>query len=231
MTDNRDIYKTLLVSQSGKGKTYSFRNLNPETTGFINTENKPLPFKNRFKFHARPLKFPGALQALKDYSANPEIDVIVIDSLSAVMEMLLEECRANYRGFDIWSNYNQRIGEYIKLIKQAPKEVFVTAHYETLNLEGDQEKRVKVKGKEWEGVIEKEFTLVLYADAKFKESTADYFFRLAGEGLSAKCPPGIFGEGTIKIQNDCQFILDKLRDFTDYQPEARAAVAASTESA
>lgn len=220
MTENRDIYKVLLVSQSGKGKTYSFRNLNPTSTGFINTENKPLPFRNQFQFHARPKKFAGALAALQDYSKNDAIDCIVIDSLSAVMEMLLEECRANYRGFDIWSNYNQRIAEYIRAIKEAPKEVFVTAHYETLNLEGDQEKRVKVKGKEWEGVIEKEFTLVLYADAKFQDDKASYFFRLAGEGLSAKCPPDIFGEGIIKIQNDCQYVLDKLRDFTGYQRPA-----------
>ena len=47
----RDYYKVLLVSQSGKGKTYSFRNMNPDTTGFVNVENKPLPFKNNFKFN------------------------------------------------------------------------------------------------------------------------------------------------------------------------------------
>ena len=49
----RDYYKVLLVSLSGKGKTYSSRNLNPETTGFINMENKPLPFKNTFKHQKR----------------------------------------------------------------------------------------------------------------------------------------------------------------------------------
>ena len=48
---SRDYYKVLLVSQSGKGKTYSAKNLNPETTGFINVENKPLSFKNSFKYH------------------------------------------------------------------------------------------------------------------------------------------------------------------------------------
>lgn len=217
MNANRDIFKILFVSQSGKGKTYSFRNLNEETTGFINAENKPLPFKARYKYHAKPQKFPGALQALKDYIENPEIDVIVIDSLSAIMDMLLEECRANFRGFDIWSTYNQRISEYLKLIKAANKEIFVTAHYETLNLEGDQEKRVKVKGKEWEGVIEKEFTMVLYADAKFKdENRAEYFFRLAGEGISAKCPPGIFPESSNRIPNDAQYVLDQIREFTGY---------------
>ena len=43
----RDYYKVLLVGQSGRGKTFSFRNMNPDTTGFINVEDKPLPFKNK----------------------------------------------------------------------------------------------------------------------------------------------------------------------------------------
>jgi hypothetical protein len=39
----REAYKIAIVSSSGRGKTYSFRNLDPATTGFINIENKPLP--------------------------------------------------------------------------------------------------------------------------------------------------------------------------------------------
>ena len=42
--------------------------------------------------------------------------------------------------------YNEEIGKFNMLIKRIQKEVFVTAHYEILNLEGDAEKRVKVKG-------------------------------------------------------------------------------------
>jgi hypothetical protein len=34
----------------------------------------------------------------------------------------------------------------LKEIKSIDKEIIVVAHYETLNVEGDQEKRVKVKG-------------------------------------------------------------------------------------
>jgi hypothetical protein len=209
----RDFYKILLVSQTGKGKTYSFRNMDPNTTGFINVENKPLPYKNNYKYHAKPKKFSGVRKALEDYSNNPDIDVIVIDSLSAVFELLIKEMRDNYSGWDVWNNYNKIIGEFLESVKNVEKEVFITAHYEILNTEGEAEKRVKVKGKEWEGVIEKEFTMVFYTDSKFTRGEPEYMFRLAQEGTSAKCPPEIFGNGVYTIPNDSKMVLDKIKEF------------------
>jgi hypothetical protein len=222
MTTNRDYYKVLLVSQSGKGKTYSFRNMNQDTTGFINVENKPLPFKNNFKYHARPKKYAGVLKALEDYASNPDIEVIVIDSLSAVFEILIKEMRDNYSGWDVWGNYNKLIGEFLERIKNVQKEIFLTAHYEILNSEGEPEKRVKVKGKEHEGTIEKEFTMVLYADSKFTRGVPEYNFRLAQEGTSAKCPPEIFGPDIYSVPNDSKMVFDKIKEFT--REEKRIAV-------
>jgi hypothetical protein len=213
MNETRDYYKVMLVGQSGKGKTFSARNMDPNTTGFINIENKPLPFKNSFKYHARPKTYTGALKALEDYAANPEIDCIFIDSFSGYIDLLLEGMREKYKGYDIWSNYNQKIGEFFKKLKDAEKEVFVNAHYESLSVEADKEKRVKVKGKEWEGVVEKEFTVVLYADSRLMPNGKyEYFFVTAGEGVSAKCPPGLFGD-KLKLDNDCNMLLEMIHKF------------------
>jgi hypothetical protein len=212
MSSSRDFYKVLILSQSGKGKTFSARNLDPQKTGFINIENKPLPFRAPFKYHGKPKAYTGALNALRDYSANPEIETIFVDSLSAFSDLLLEEMREKYKGFDIWSNYNTKIAEFLKLVKLAEKEVFVTGHYEILNIEGAPEKRAKVKAKEWEGLIEKEFTVVLYADSKFKDNKNEHFFVTQGDGLSAKCPPDLLDNLT-KIPNDCKVILEKILKF------------------
>lgn len=149
---NRDYYKILYVSQSGKGKTYSFRNMNPETTGFINVEDKPLPFKNNFKHHGRPTSVIESKTILKQYSENPEIECIVFDSLSAYLDMVLAEARATKKGFDIWNLYNEEVGKFFKFLKSIQKEVFITAHYEWIQDEGGaKERRIKTKGKEWEG--------------------------------------------------------------------------------
>jgi hypothetical protein len=209
----RDFYKILLVGAPGKGKTYSFRKLNKEKTGFVNAENKPLSFEGTFKYHARPKKFAGAIKAIEDYASNSEIEVIVVDSLSAIFDMLIEEMRANFKGYDIWDNYNRSVTRLMNVIKGVQKEVILTAHYEIINIEGEPEKRVKTKGKEWEGMIEREFTVVLYADSKFKDDKPEYFFRLAAEGSSTKCPPGIFGEDVYKVPNDSAHVLSKVVEF------------------
>jgi hypothetical protein len=215
MNQERDYYKILLVGQSGNGKTYSFRDMDPNTTGFINVENKPLPFKNKFKYHKRISRYSEVLETLVEYAKNPEITSIVVDSFSAYGDLLLAEARKTKKGFDIWSMYNDEIGRFMTAMKWVPKEVFVTAHYEILNLEGAQEKRVKVKAKEWESVVEKEFTIVMFADKKFNEKgKPEYYYQLVGEGMSAKCPPDLFGQDTYSITNDGNMIFNTILNYT-----------------
>lgn len=208
----RDFYKLFLVSQSGKGKTFSARNLDRKSTGFINVENKPLPFKGAFENHVRCNSYSEAYQALIDFAKDPNIECIFFDSFSAYVDLLLLECRKTKKGFDIWNMYNEEIGKLFNLIKRIPKEVYVTGHYEVLTPEGSAEKRIKVKGKEWEGIIEKEFTIVLYADRKLNDKKeTEAWFDLALEGSSSKCPPDMF-EGN-KIPNDCEYIQKHILEY------------------
>lgn len=213
---SRDFYKILLVSQSGKGKTYSFRNMNPKTTGFVNAENKPLPFKNQFEHHERPTNTAETKQALKKLGDDPNIECIVLDSLSAYLDMLLLESRATKKGFDIWNNYNEEVGKLFNFIKSINKEVFITAHYEWIQDEnGAKERCIKTKGKEWSGILEKEFTIVLYADREIDKTSkkVNAWFDMALENSSSKCPPDIFGEDVFKIPNDSNFVLEKILEF------------------
>jgi hypothetical protein len=211
----RDYYKILLVSQSGKGKTYSFRNLNQETTGFINGENKPLPFKNNFKYHGKPTASGGVFAALKAYAENKEINCIVIDSLSAVLDMFLTEAKASKKGYDIWNYYNELISKFLSEVKKVEKEVFLTAHYEWIQDEnGAKERRTKTQGKTWEGWIEKEFSIVMFVDRRLDEDKkVEAWFDLALDASSSKCPPEIFGESTFRIPNDSNFVLEKILEF------------------
>ncbi len=210
----RDYYKVLLVGPSGDGKTYSFRNMNPETTGFINVENKPLPFPNKFKNHKKCNSWQEAYETLAEYAKNPQIDCIVFDSFSAYTEMLLAEARATKKNFDIWNMYNDNIGLLLSRVKKVKKEVFITAHYEILGIEGAMEKRVKAKGKEWEGLIEKEFSLVLYSGKRLTDKgVPEYFYNAFQEGTSAKCPPDLL-KG-LKIPNDTNEIFQDIKKFTN----------------
>lgn len=65
--------------------------------------------------------------------------------------------------------------------------------------------------KEFEGLVEKDFTIVLYADSKMGDKGPEYFFNCFQEGTSAKCPRDLFK--TNKIPNDYNFIVKALDEF------------------
>lgn len=211
-------YKILLIGESGGGKTYSFRNMNKDTTMYINGENKPLPFKGNFKYTMIPNYAQDYLAFLQQGSQNSAIDCIIVDSFSSFIDALLLQARATKTGYEIWSYYNEQIGKFNDYIKKVQKPVFVVAHYEILTDEvgGMKKKRAKVKGNEWSGFIEKDYTVVVYAESKveFGETKAKHFFTLQADGVnSAKTPPDIFGSEIIVIDNDSNLVLTKIREF------------------
>jgi hypothetical protein len=207
-------YQIVIVGSSGKGKTYSFRNMNPETCGFINMESKPLPFLNKFKNYYVPNNWQDAYTKLIEYAKDPKITEVVLDSFSAYMDSVLKTARETKKGFDIWNLYNEEIGKILYIFKKYPKDIITCAHYEWIQTEeGAIEKRIKVKGKEWEGMIEKEFTIVLYADVKVQDKKREYYLKLNTDGKdSAKCPPLFIKDEQDSIPNDSNELLTHIRN-------------------
>lgn len=212
-------YKVLLIGASGKGKTYSFKNLAQagNKTLFINVENKPLPFKGKFAHEVVPTTPLECRNFIQKGSISTNFDIILFDSFSAYADLLLADSRKAKKGYDIWNYYNENIGNLNEVIKNTQKEVFVTAHYEIVGDEitGVRERRAKVKGKEWEGQIEKDYTIVLYAEAiPIIGSKPKRVFTLVTDGTnSAKTPPEIFGEDILQIENDSKLVFDKIKEF------------------
>ena len=220
LTKPRDYYKVGIISPSGKGKTYAFRNMSPKTTAFINVENKPLPFLNQFVHYETPSKWGEVLNLMNKYSKEPGIDCVIIDSVSAFMDMVLLDCRRLYKNYDIWSKYNEYLAQFLDYMKRIKKDAFITGHWEVLNVEGAAQRRIKVKGKEWEGLVEKEFTMIIYAGSKAvtdADMPPNYFFKLIPADVdSLKVPPGMLKllGGKSTIPNDAKVILDAIREFT-----------------
>ena len=210
-------YKILLPGGSGKGKTMSARNMDKDKTLFMNIENKPLPFKGDFKNTTFPTTVQMVLDGIRDGSKDPTINSLFIDSFSAFLDLNMAEARATKKGFDIYNLYNENIGKFNDYVKKCKKEVFVTAHYEILQdeISGTKERRVKVNGKQWEGMFEKDYTIVLYTESKPNPSgRPSHYFTLVNDGTtSAKCPPDIFGEDVLTIDNDCKLVFDKIQEF------------------
>lgn len=207
-------YQFMIVGSPGRGKTYSFINMNPTTCGFINMEGKPLPFINKFENYYCPNNWQDAYSKLIEYAKNDKITEVVFDSFSSYMDSILKTARETKKGFDIWNMYNEEIGKLMFIIKKYPKDIFLTAHYEWIQTEeGAIEKRIKVKGKEWEGMVEKEFTIVTYADVQIKDGKKYYNLKLNTDGKdSAKCPPIFMVNNLDIIPNDCNIFLQHVRE-------------------
>lgn len=206
-------YQFALVGMSGRGKTMAFRNMDPETTGYINMENKPMPFLNKFKHYSTPNNWQECYQKIIEYAKDSSIKVVIVDSFSAYIDSVLKTARDTKRGFDIWNYYNEEIGKFLYVIQNIRKHIIVTAHYEWVETdEGAIEKRIMVKGKEWKGMVESKFTIVHYADMKVEDKKRKYFITLNSDGKSsAKTPPMFLdSEDQDQMENDYNTFIVKV---------------------
>jgi hypothetical protein len=211
---NKQPYQFLLIGMPGRGKTMALRNMNVETTGFVNMESKPLPFINQFKHYSTPNNWQECYQKLIEYAKDSTIQVVILDSFSAYVDSLLKTARDTKKGFDIWNYCNEEIGKLQYIIKKYPKHIVVLGHYEWVETEeGAVEKRLAVKGKEWKGMLEKDYTIVHYADVSIVDGKRNYFITLNSDGRSsAKTPPMFLEEGEEKIVNDYNIFIERVND-------------------
>lgn len=212
-----DYAKVLIIAPSGYGKTFLSKTADFEKVGFINTEQKPLPFKGNFKFHGKPKTWSGFIKNLEDYGNNPEIESIIIDSQSMALDTLHSEMKQNFKGFDVYSNYNTQVKRYLDLMKAIQKDIIVTSHDESIVVDGYKQKRAKVHGKEFEGRLEAHYTIVLFAGKKLEDNKPKYFLRTFEEDTSSKCPEGLFpdkkGDNYLEIANDAAYIFKCLKEY------------------
>lgn len=204
-----------IVGPSGSGKSTSLRNMPLATTAFCDAERKGMPFRTTAELHK-----PDTIRGFKDWFnkqvKNPEIHAIVIDSMTALVDMLQTECEASYKGFDIWKYYNDGIGELCRLFKTSGKCVVITALDEIVqmpDLAGNMvtQRRIYVQGKEWANKgIESECLAVWYSHGRrAKDSgSVDYLFGTQTDGTTkAKSPQ--FWELNNPEPNDLFAILSK----------------------
>lgn len=212
-----DFGKILVIAPSGYGKTFLSKTADFEKTGFVNSEQKPLPFKGNFKFQGKPKTWAGFLKNIEDFSKNPEIKNIIIDSQSMGFDMLHNEMQANFKGFDVYSNYNKQLAKYFDLIRSIEKDVIVLSHDETVVEQGFKQRKAKVQGKQYEGRVEAYYTVVLFADKRVKDGKPEYFLRTFAEDTSTKCPESLFpdksGNNFLEIPNSADYIFKALEQY------------------
>ena len=204
----------IVVGKSGSGKSTSLRNLNPATTAVLNIERKQLPFKGAMKFKNVGIPDLNTFNAaFKKAVESTDIDTIVIESFTSLVEMIYREADIRFKGFDVWSFYNKEIDRILNMSKNTNKYIIFLAIDGAYDGEdGVQERFVAVDGNRWKKRVEKEFVLCLFTDNYYGEGQTKFQFRTQSNGKdSAKSPMEMFDE--LMIPNDLALVINKCEEY------------------
>lgn len=224
----------LILGDSGTGKTSSFRNMPWDETTFVDSERKGLSWDSLEYPMPSDLRICATADEVEKAMFNGSRRNVVLDSLSKYIELVDSWANATFSGHEVWAQHNLRLQRFFERIKSTKQTFICTAIPEILTLNGsdgttpENMRRVRVRGKGWEGNIEKEFAFVLCTtykiDMKAQPVPATrFYFQTASYGINrAKTPIGVFKD--MYIDNDVAAVL---RVLEEREARVAARVAAS----
>ena len=128
---------TLIIAESGSGKSTSIRNLDPKETFIINIANKPLPFKGwKSKYTQISKENPkgnmtsasssaGIIKAMNHVNDNmPHIKNLVIDDWQYMSSFEYFD-RANEKGYDKFTQIASNLAQVAKMPKDLRDDLYV----------------------------------------------------------------------------------------------------------
>jgi len=169
MSENTQL--VLIGGKSATGKSASLMGLrDPERVAYMNCENnKRLPFPAKFTQAnvTDPLQVQQTMEAL---TGNPKYDVIVVDTLTYLMDMYETQYVLNStNSMKAWGEYAQFFKRLMQEgVAKSDKQIIFTAHTSDIYNEGDMvtETMVKVKGSLMNQGIESYFSTVIASSKK-----------------------------------------------------------------
>lgn len=213
---------TLILGESGTGKSTSLRNLNPKNTLLIQCINKPLPFPSKDWTVRNRKTNPNGNVFRTDNSENiikaiqmSDAEVVIIDDYQAVMvNELMNKC--NERGYDKFTSIGKNAWDVFNAAGTAAehRRIYILAHTQTDDFGAV---RMKTVGKLVDSTIVPEgyFTIVLRTHVE----TGKYYFSTQSNGNDCcKSPMGMFD--SLKIENDLSQVDQVICNFYDIKKEA-----------
>lgn len=211
-----------IMGDSGSGKTTSLRNLDPDTTFYIDADKKGLSWKgwrsqyNGDKKNYLVTDFPSvAMTAFKKIDKEEQyrhIKVCVLDTINGLM-VADEMRRCKEKGYDKWQDLAQCIYDLVDyaLVMRNDLTVIFVAHTQTDHDEnGFMFTRIKTSGRKLDKItLESKFSTVLLA----KTVDGRHVFETQANLSTAKTPYGAFDESEKEIDNDVAEVIKRLEDF------------------
>jgi len=115
-----------IVGKSGMGKSTSARNLDPDKTVIINSDQKDLPFpKFRSKYseekgnYLQTSNVDEVITKLKEVQSNDNVNTVIIDTWSRMMtDGVMAPSFVKNKGFEKWGNFSFSHYKLINIINE-----------------------------------------------------------------------------------------------------------------
>lgn len=208
-----------IIGESGSGKTYSIKNMDPEKVGIFLCEKNRLPFRKPFqtyKVKAMEAERSGKTVMLSQGEVigwklrNAKKKTYIIDDSQYIMANEYFD-RANERGYDKFTDIGVHFRDLIHLVNNdLPDDmiVYFLHHVETDPTTGKVKAKTIGKMLDEKLTLEGCFDIVLRAQTNGKE----HWFSTQSDGFdTVKSPEGMFESD--KIPNDLALVDRNIRDY------------------
>ena len=218
----------LVMGESGSGKTYSIKNLNPDEVGIFLCEKNRLPFKKKFiTYKVKNLRgeqngrdvtvWPA--QTIVSKLKNPNLKIYIIDDSQYLMANEFFD-RAAETGYQKYSDIGVHFRDLIHFVNNdLPDDVVVYFLHHTEIDRNTGKTKAKTIGRMLDEklTVEGLFDIVLRACV---EGTA-HFFQTQSTGMeTTKSPEDMFPD--TRIPNDLKYVDDVIREYYDLAPTTAA---------
>lgn len=211
---------TLVLGESGSGKSSSLRNMDAKETLLIQAIRKPLPFHSKWTTVSKEKPEGNILvndnaDSICHVMANTKRDIIVLDDFQYVMcnEFMR---RSNERGYDKFTEIGRNAWNILNMASQLAehKRVYILSHTDTTDAG-----RIKAKtiGKMLDDKITLEgmFSIVLRAQVVNEQ----HVFSTRNNGNdTCKTPMGMFADA--HIENDLMAVDKAITEYYDLKQAA-----------
>lgn len=195
----------LVLGESGSGKTYSLKHMDPENVGVFSVRKGTLPFPEGKSFKiAKKASYEVIYKVLK----NPTMKTYVVDDSQYLM--VNEYFRkANDSGYQKYTSIGKNFSDLLEYIAyQVPDDVVVYfLHHTQITSDG------RIKAKTVGQMLDNYLTLEGCVDVVLLAQTdgqTHYFMTQSDGSNTAKSPEGMF---ELKIPNDLNFVNNRIREY------------------
>lgn len=209
---------TLIIGQSGRGKSTSMEHLDPKTTMVVKVVNKPFPFPSKEWKRWDKDSSTGSFEVTDNYEIIKAIvkgakakgkKVVVIDDMQYLMANEFMK-RSSEKGFDKFTEIAEHIWSLVMVANEATDDdmrIYFLSHTEQNDI---GETKAKTIGKLLDDKITLEglFAIVLGANKDGDE----FFFTTQNNGRdTCKSPKGMFEDS--RIPNDLALVDRKICEY------------------